>query len=260
MISGVTSKLQKAQGRIRAERERWEERKAALQKDLESSHDKVYIAKRRNRDLVAGMVKKTRERESQLQNYIHSLEERQRTSEQERSQALRSLEEVKGKSARERRLVNSASLTGIGNVTSRRLAEDDAVAERKRTSELQRCLSKLQLAQPRSETTDEEGVTDAEDQRKSGGRQKWPIWVVQLICELLVNGTSPTAIPANISTMYATLFGETVSPPGKHFCRRCRTVVQVAGETIAAINWLVCGAGNNSGPTQRRDGRFRSPP
>lgn len=28
---------------------------------------------------------------------------------------------------------------------------------------------------------------------------------------------------------------EFVTPPGKHFCRRCRTVVQVAGETIAAI-------------------------
>ena len=75
----------------------------------------------------------------------------------------------------------------------------------------------------------------AESKRKQGGKQSWPVWVVQLICELLVNGTSPSAIPGNIRTMYATLFGESVTPPTPQFCRGCRTIVQVAGETIAAI-------------------------
>ena len=45
---------------------------------------------------------------------------------------------------------------------------------------------------------------------KRGGARCWPIWVVQLICELLVNGTAPSAsIPTNIQTMYETLYGET---------------------------------------------------
>lgn len=181
------------------------------------------------------MVEKASERESQLQNYIHSLKNDNERLEQERSQALSSLEEVKGKSARERRLAEQRKLNWHRERDLRRLAEDDAVTERKRLSELQRSLSKLQLASQDQRRKMKREWNDAEDQRKSGGKQKWPVWVVQLICELLVNGTSPTAIPANISTMYATLFGETVSPPGKHFCRRCRTVVQVAGETMAAI-------------------------
>jgi nicotinamide mononucleotide adenylyltransferase len=33
-----------------------------------------------------------------------------------------------------------------------------------------------------------------------GGSRRWPMWVVLMICELLVHGTAPTAIPMNIET------------------------------------------------------------
>ena len=33
--------------------------------------------------------------------------------------------------------------------------------------------------------------------RQRKGAAKWPLWVVQLICELLVSGTPPTSIPSN---------------------------------------------------------------
>jgi hypothetical protein len=36
----------------------------------------------------------------------------------------------------------------------------------------------------------------------------WPVWKVQLICELLVNGTAPSVIPSSIQSMYLTLYGE----------------------------------------------------
>ena len=71
---------------------------------------------------------------------------------------------------------------------------------------------------------------------KKGGRKRWPVWVVQLICELLVNGTPPTAVPGNIQIMYETLYGEkTEDLPSDSFVRSCRPVVEVIGETIAAI-------------------------
>ena len=41
--------------------------------------------------------------------------------------------------------------------------------------------------------------------RKCGGRS-WPVWVVQLICELLVIGTPPSSMPGNILIMYDTLY------------------------------------------------------
>ena len=33
---------------------------------------------------------------------------------------------------------------------------------------------------------------------KRGGSEKWPVRIVLLICELLFNGTPPSAVPANI--------------------------------------------------------------
>ena len=60
--------------------------------------------------------------------------------------------------------------------------------------------------------------------------------MVQLICELLVNGTPPTAIPGNISAMYESLYGEEPDEaPSISFCRHCRVTVQVVGETMAAL-------------------------
>jgi hypothetical protein len=46
---------------------------------------------------------------------------------------------------------------------------------------------------------------DEETAQKNGGKQGWPPWVVQLICELLVTGTPPGAIPQTIQTFCKTL-------------------------------------------------------
>ena len=71
---------------------------------------------------------------------------------------------------------------------------------------------------------------------KRGGARRWPIWTVQLICELLVNGTPPTAIPANIQTMYMALYGESPAElPSVSYVRGCRAIVEIIGKTIAAI-------------------------
>ena len=58
-----------------------------------------------------------------------------------------------------------------------------------------------------------------------------------LICELLLTGTAPSAIPKNIQIMYETLYQEKLEepPPSVNFVRECRVVVEVIGETIAAI-------------------------
>ena len=106
------------------------------------------------------------------------------------------------------------------------IGEMNVVTERYRTEAEQ---SQARKREMRREWEDDTAA------RKKGGRQKWPVWVVQLVCELLVNGTPPSAIPSNIRTIYATLFDEDVSPPSIKFCRDCRAIVQIVGETIAAI-------------------------
>lgn len=77
---------------------------------------------------------------------------------------------------------------------------------------------------------------DNESARKRGGARRWPLWVVQLICELLVCGTAPSAIGQSIQVMYETLYGETPEEiPSVNFIRQCRVVVEIIGETVAAI-------------------------
>ena len=38
-----------------------------------------------------------------------------------------------------------------------------------------------------------------------GGSSKWPVHIVLLICEFLVNGTPPSAVAANIKTILSTI-------------------------------------------------------
>ena len=43
--------------------------------------------------------------------------------------------------------------------------------------------------------------------RRGGAR--WPLWwVTKVCCELLVNGSPPSAIPSSIGTLFALLYGE----------------------------------------------------
>ena len=58
--------------------------------------------------------------------------------------------------------------------------------------------------------------------------------MVLLICDLLIIGIPPRAIPSSIHILYETLTGvDTTEVPSVSFMRRCRTVVKVVGETIA---------------------------
>mgnify|MGYP007086410298 CR=1 FL=1 len=71
---------------------------------------------------------------------------------------------------------------------------------------------------------------------RRGGSGKWPIHIVLLICELLVNGTPPSAVPANIQTMSAALLGSEVGElPSVDYVRKCRVVVQNINEMLAAF-------------------------
>ena len=71
---------------------------------------------------------------------------------------------------------------------------------------------------------------------RRGGSGKWPVHVVMLICELLVNGTPPSAVPANIQTASAAFTGAEASDlPSVRFVRQCRTVLQNLNETLAAL-------------------------
>jgi len=72
--------------------------------------------------------------------------------------------------------------------------------------------------------------------KRVGRGGKWQPWVIQYICELLIIGTPPASIQSIISTSYQTYYcKEPDEVPQISFVRQCRVIVQVIGETIAAI-------------------------
>ena len=71
---------------------------------------------------------------------------------------------------------------------------------------------------------------------RRGGSGKWPVHIVLLICELLTNGTPPSAVPANIQSTAAAFNGcEADELPSVNFVRQCRTVLQNLNSMLAGF-------------------------
>ena len=71
--------------------------------------------------------------------------------------------------------------------------------------------------------------------RYQGGSLRWPVHIVMLICEILVNGNPPSAIPYNIQTMSAALTVSEVNyPQSLDYERKCCIVVQNINNILAA--------------------------
>ena len=71
---------------------------------------------------------------------------------------------------------------------------------------------------------------------RKGGAARWPVHIVLLICELLVDGVPPSAVPATLQTTSSALLGvEAEELPTVGFVRNCRIVLQSINETLAAF-------------------------
>jgi hypothetical protein len=75
--------------------------------------------------------------------------------------------------------------------------------------------------------------------RRGGGR--WPLWVIEVCCELLVQGTPPSAILSNIGILFERLNGEEPQElPSINFVLQCCVFVEIIGETITAMKLAAC--------------------
>ena len=73
------------------------------------------------------------------------------------------------------------------------------------------------------------------------GGASWRLWVTEVCCELLVNGSPPSAIPSTIGTLFAALYGEEPKHiPSVNYVRQCHVLVQIVSETITAMKLAVC--------------------
>ena len=69
-----------------------------------------------------------------------------------------------------------------------------------------------------------------------GRGNEWHLWMLQLVLEMLVNGTPSSAISTDITSQAAlTTPGVIIDNlPGDSYIRRCCTILRVIGETLAA--------------------------
>jgi flagellar biosynthesis GTPase FlhF len=172
-----------------------------------------------------------------LTNYAAAVEEENQELRRELKAAIANKQAAERLSAKDKQLAKDRLEKWHTERYLRQVAEDYAAEQQKAAKEADRIVKSYEaLIEEDTKRKLQKEWADEEAAHRRGGARRWPIWVVQLICELLVNGTAPSAIPANIQTMYETLYGETPSDvPSVNFVRQCRVVVEVIGETITAL-------------------------
>ena len=254
------TEMEKVADKLAKERTTWQTFREELVAKVDSASVKVVSEKHRSRTLVQQEFDRSTKQESKLRDQIIELErlnfdlaEVTKTANKEK-QFYRRRFLLKKKLAA-KRLQRSRSLKDENKELTDKLIElekrqaaQDAVLERY-TQLLQGHLSK------------EKQMKKYRKSGQKGGASVWEDWVVLMVIELLVLGVPVKAIPGSIMTVYSTLYGKAPDEvPSTVFIYRCRSVVQVVGETLAA--WRLAESENwhqiFSDATSRRQCAFQA--
>ena len=217
----------------------WECRLSKLEAELSTANDRVVAQKSKYRKLIQQQRDEAREVASQIQNYEESFLQENAELRAELKMALSKKRTAERQSRKDKQLAQARLSKWHEERDRRRVAEDYAAKQSKVAAALKLTLaSYVARVENNLETKKrmKKEWADEEAAHKRGGARRWPVWVVQLICELLVCGCAPTAIGASIKIMYETLYGEkTEEEPSVNFIRHCRVVVEIMGETVTAM-------------------------
>ena len=175
-------------------------KQAEWQKNKQQLEDKLYEHKSKRRKEISEESSKHKE----LEREIHELNEWVLELDEERKKACVKERQATKKLQRSNALAHGRLLKLRQEGQTRRDTEDELVGVAK---ELHRTKEELQIASTLLESSSEtkrhmkkEWEDSGSGKRTRGGSRRSPTWVVLMICELLVNGTAPTAIPSNIQT------------------------------------------------------------
>ena len=213
--------------------------------ELELVSDQRYCETRNARHSVQDQINRARINEHKLQNYIDALKDSQSSNDNSIRDLKNALSKVRQDNrASKRQLANAKQLAADRlekwhqEREQRREAENAHARTEKTLEDTKRTLNAhihdINQSQDKRKMK-KEWASEAK-RSKRGGKRQWPVWVVQLICELLICGTPPASIPDSIQIMYETLYGEPPDErPSINCVRQCRVVVEVIGETLVAM-------------------------
>ncbi len=191
--------------------------------DLDCSSKNLVSKERvRRRNTVQQQLDKTAAVESQLLEIIKGLE-------------LMNYELVdKVKSAKRTEQAAIKLYDKSKEIASRRL--DKLVLEKEEKNQLKDELTRVLKVQDAQQKSLQEYKAMVEELRSTKqnlkcefkigqrGGLRWPLWVTEVCCELLVNGSPPSAIPSSIGCLFAALYGEEPKKiPLLNYVRQCES-------------------------------------
>ena len=206
----------------------------AFQDSLGVMKGRLHDEKSKRRKVMFDEELKCKRLENEIQQELNSLEETNNDLRDELKEALSKKSCATRLTAKAKKLA-SHRLKKWHIESERRCSAEDEVAHLNKSAMHMNNIIKeyrmvIEQSQKSKRRLKKEWANDEAAAAHGGGRQ-WPTWVVQIICELLVNGTKPAAVPTAMQTMYKMLTGDT---PDELLCvsfvRSCRVVVEVIGE------------------------------
>ena len=208
----LKSRMMAAQLKLMSEKLKLESELRSLDNDLSTTKDQLYIAKAKHRHAMQHQLDETQRAVSIAQNYADSLEDTNNDLRDELKEALSEKRRATSLTAKAKKLASHRLKKWHIEREHRRAAEDKVARLNKSAMQMNQIIKEYRMVIEQSHKSKrrlkKEWANDEAAAAHGGGRQ-WPTWVVQIICELLVNGTKPAAVPTAMQTMYKMLTGDT---------------------------------------------------
>ena len=238
-------KMDAADDTFDKQKSEWQNKICELESALNKTRDSYHAVKaRRRHQATAEELKRNKLKDEihELNEWILELDNAREAAEAETRKANKETRQVNKKYIRAKDDAYSRLVKLRNETLARRAKEDELTHVTKALSRSETDLGIMRhiLGTPQETKRVMKKEWDDKDndghQTRRGGSRRWPTWVVLMICELLINGTRPSAVLSCIHTVYKMLYLEAPKElPCINFMRECRVLVEVMGETITAI-------------------------
>ena len=216
---------------VSVEKDNWQKKLSDVYQELQSADYRAYSEKKKRWHVVKRHYDKTRSKEIEIQNYVEGLEGSNEHLASKLQDALNEKADAEKKSKRHKRLAEQRLKKWHMEKDARKSVQNSLAGSEDAIKKADAIIDKYKTDVNSSSSTRRRMKKEWENEaaaKRHGGSRQWPVWVVQLICELLVNGTPTSSVPDNIRTMYEMLYGtEPEEMPSLAFVRKCRVIVEV---------------------------------
>ncbi|KAL7536200.1 hypothetical protein ACHAXR_006982, partial [Thalassiosira sp. AJA248-18] len=227
----VEDKLNDAHDLMMRERKRWEAMLDKAAKEKHAAKGKSRAAVQQRQDAINHHITSSLVHERQIEEYVDYIQR----LEHSRRQLLKDARASDRSRDQERLLANQRLEKLKATIEEKNVLRDKLARVVKAKAAQQEIIARYENMM---KDANQKKQLELKKEYKVGrrGGASYPLWVVQVSIEFLVHGTPPSAVPANIATLYEMLYGkEPTDVPSAQFVRQIRAAVQVMGETITAI-------------------------